>query len=352
MANMAKALYLTARAGPMKLQLLFWAFVLSMASGFAIDHLPLSYGEVRGMKLSDSRPTGARVFAVTTGSSAANAGVLLEDVITEIDGKPVANVEECVSALAFANRKKGITLLIQRDGQQSPITLQIQPVLSYDWGFEPKPPVPFPAAYKDYQILPNTISPDNRYAFIFPKRSRLYDLKEYGLFLASLQPFHIVSKIPLGNSNLAGNARCYYASHWTKDSSAAVFIAGFKWGPEKVWVLRMRDGKTTKLSDLTAAVRQQVLPDFKKSHAEPYNDYYDFIFDSEDRQTVVDGETLAERGWDLDDTGHVIIDCACTTNPKPFFDPHRWAVRFKGVWDIQSGKFTAKEFTRMKPKSE
>ena len=31
------------------------------------------------------------------------------------------------------------------------------------------------------------------------------------------------------------------------------------------------------------------------------NDYYDFIFDSEDRQTIVDNETVAERGWDFDE---------------------------------------------------
>ena len=59
-----------------------------------------------------------------------------------------------------------------------------------------------------------------------------------------------------------------------------------------------------------------MLPDFKKLRAERYNEYYDFIFDSEDKQTVVDNETLAERGWDLDDRGHVMIDCTCTTDPK------------------------------------
>jgi hypothetical protein len=108
----------------------------------------------------------------------------------------------------------------------------------------------------------------------------------------------------------------------------------------------MRDGKVAKRTDLTAAVRQQVLPDFKKSRAKRYNDYYDFIFDSEDREVVVDSETLSERGWDLDDAGHVVIDCTCTTDPKEL-EPHRWTVRFKGTWDIQGGKFIQQKLTRV-----
>jgi hypothetical protein len=150
---------------------------------------------------------------------------------------------------------------------------------TYDSGFEPKPPVPFSAAYKDYQILPGTISPDQRYAFVYPKRSRLYEIPKYGLFLAALEPFAVLSQISLGHSNLAANAHGYYVANWAKDSSIAVFIAGGKWGPERVWVLPLHDGKGAKRIDLTAAVRQQVRPDFKKSQAQRYNEYNDFIFD-------------------------------------------------------------------------
>jgi hypothetical protein len=115
-----------------------------------------------------------------------------------------------------------ITLLLVR------VTNSVAADQTYDGGFEPKPPSPFPSAYRDYQILPNTISSDHRCAFIYPKRSRLYQLSGYGLYLADLEPFHILSKVPTGHSNLAGNARCYYATNWAKDSSAAVFIAGRK----------------------------------------------------------------------------------------------------------------------------
>jgi hypothetical protein len=210
---------------------------------------------------------------------------------------------------------------------------------TYGSGYEPKPPVPFPSEFKDYQILPDTISPDQKFAFIYPKRSRLYELDRYDLFLAALNPFRTLSKIPLGHSNLAQNAKCYYAARWSKDSATAVFVVGSRWGPEKVWVLQLRDGNVAK-TDLAAAVRQQVLPDYKKSHAARYNDYYDFLLDEEKEDT---------SGWKLDDHGHVLIDTTCTTDPKEL-DPHGWTVRFKGTWDIAARKFVEKSFSRIPPR--
>ena len=210
---------------------------------------------------------------------------------------------------------------------------------TYGSGYEPTPPVPFPAEFKDYQILPDTISPDQKFAFIYPKRSHLYEMEKYNLFLGALKPFRTLSRIPLGNSNLSQNAKGYYAASWSKDSATAVFVVGSRWGPEKVWVLQLRDGNVAK-TDLTAAVRQQVLPNYKKSQAARYNDYYDFVFDEESEDTA---------GWKLDGQGHVLIDTTCTTDPKEL-DPHGWTVRFKGTWDIADAKFTEKSFSRVPPR--
>lgn len=166
---------------------------------------------------------------------------------------------------------------------------------TYGSGYEPKPPVPF--EFKDYQILPDAISPDRKSAFVYPKRSRLYELENYNLFLAALNPFRTPSKIPLGHSNLAQNARCYYAANWSTDSSTTVFVAGSRWGPEKVWVLQLRAGNVVKKTDLTAEVRQKVMPDYRKSRAERYNKYYDFVFTEQDE---------GASSWRLDHSRHVL----------------------------------------------
>ena len=43
-----------------------------------------------------------------------------------------------------------------------------------------------------------------------------------------------------------------------------------------------------------------------------------------------------------------MIECKCTTDPKPF-DPHRWMVRFKGIWDIAIERFIEKSITCIPP---
>jgi hypothetical protein len=92
---------------------------------------------------------------------------------------------------------------------------------TYGSGYEPKPAVPFPAQFKDYQILPDTISPDQKLAFIYPKRSRLYELEKYNLFLGALTPFER-SQDSTRQQQLSQNAKCYYAASWSSGSDAAV----------------------------------------------------------------------------------------------------------------------------------
>lgn len=219
---------------------------------------------------------------------------------------------------------------------------------TYSDGFIPKPPAPFPAQYDTYQILPGTVSPDHRYAFIYPKRLLLYELPKPALYLVALNPFHLLTPIPTGYSNLAENVHGYYVANWAKDSSAATFIAGAKWGPEKVIAAALRDGKATHLSDLTEAVRQLVQSDFKASGAEPFNEYHDFVFESEGRYTSNRNAPDSERGWDPDGQGHILIDCTCTTDPKDL-DPKGWTIRFHGTWDIEKEHFLKKDFHRIPP---
>ncbi|PYL52736.1 MAG: hypothetical protein DMF29_10385 [Verrucomicrobia bacterium] len=208
---------------------------------------------------------------------------------------------------------------------------------TYDSGFEPIPPNPFPAAFKDYQILPGTVSPDRQYGLIYPKRSRLYELASYGLYLAQLKPFRVVTKIPLRYSNLASNAHGSYAVDWAKDSSAVVVVEGIKWGPDKVFLVPLHDRKAGKRVDLTAEVRKQLQPDFNAAHTDRYNGFFDFIFDDEIPGT-----------WQMKD-GTVIIQCMCTTDPKGL-EGHSWTATFKGIWDIAKGRFVQHEVTRVPPR--
>ena len=206
---------------------------------------------------------------------------------------------------------------------------------SYDGGFQPARPASFPAEFNDYQILPRSVSPDQQYAFIYPKRAVLYEQPGIKLCFVALKPFRVLNELPSRNS-LARNARGYYEVNWAQDSSAAVFVAGTKWGPDKVFLTTIQAGRVANVVDLTAEVRKQVQADFEKSKTERYNWYYDFIF-----------ETTADSRWELNDQRQVIIDCICTTDPKQL-NPKAWRVKFSGIWNIAEGRFYRKTVNPIK----
>jgi len=203
----------------------------------------------------------------------------------------------------------------------------------YENGIQPKLPVPFPTAYTQYQILPTSISPDKKYALIYPKRALLYELKDYGLYLVALNPFQVLAEVPMGYSNLAENAKDDYQVNWAANSSAVIMIEDVKWGPDKVILITINDGLPGKPTDLAAEAIKQINPFFKKANPRHFNDTFDYIFDDDF------GES-----WDINDHSQVLINCAVTNDPNISIGKDTWTARFQAVWDISKGKFIRKKF--------
>ncbi len=228
----------------------------------------------------------------------------------------------------------------EKDGEDKPT-----PAARYSDGEEPVLPQPLPDAYCDYQILPGTFSPNGDYALLYPKRSRIYSLDDFGLYLVTVHPFRVLSRLPLGHSNLCLNARCDYVCRWAANSSAVVMVAGGRWGAERVSAVSLSAGRVLHHAELTAPVRRLVQPDFLRSKAERYNEYYDFVFSDD---YFADGrytEIAWDAGWVPDTLGRVHVDCVCTNNPK-IPESKDWKVHFTGLWDLKRGKFVEQQFTR------
>ncbi len=109
-------------------------------------------------------------------------------------------------------------------------------------------------------------------------------------------------------------------------------------GPHDVFLLEFRDGKPARTTNILAKAHDLVLPDYRKSKAEPYNDIFDFIFDGED------GPVFKLHG-----TNRVIVDGDAMTDPKGISE-HRWSAHLKAAWDVAQGKFTSQKITRTKAK--
>lgn len=100
--------------------------VTKVANVAPAKETPGAKAETLGLKLRDGKPTGAQVLSVATGSPAAHAEILADDVITGVESRPVNDAAGCVSAIAtglVVKGNKGILLNIERQGRRAFVIL-------------------------------------------------------------------------------------------------------------------------------------------------------------------------------------------------------------------------------------
>jgi hypothetical protein len=193
---------------------------------------------------------------------------------------------------------------------------------------------------KDYLIAASTISPDKKFAVIYPtleayeaaeKANHPEHIKDY---VVALQPFTILGELQTKYPYFQNQNHGGISAEWSDESSVALITLDGKWGPHDVFLLEFRDGKLARTTNVLAKAHDLLLPDYRKSKAEPYNDNFDFIFDDEDGPV-----------FKLDGANRVIINGNATTDPKGI-SKHRWSAQLKAVWNIAQAKFTEQQITR------
>ena len=77
-------------------------------------------------RLGSKQHAGAVVIEVAPGSPAAIAGIQTNDVVTEIDSKPVTNAASARKMLREYDSKKALLLFLERKGQKTYVVLKIE----------------------------------------------------------------------------------------------------------------------------------------------------------------------------------------------------------------------------------
>jgi len=190
---------------------------------------------------------------------------------------------------------------------------------------------------KDYLIARSTVSPDKKFAVIYPtleaeeaaeNANHPERIRDY---IVALQPFAILGELQTKYPYFQNQNQGGISAEWSDDSSVALITLDGKWGPHDVFLLEFRDGKLARTTNILAKAHDLLLPDYRKSKAEPYNDNFDFIFDSEEGPV-----------FKLDGTNHVEIDGEAVTDPKGI-SRRRWAAHLKAIWNIPEAKFTSQK---------
>jgi hypothetical protein len=192
---------------------------------------------------------------------------------------------------------------------------------------------------KNYLIAASALSPDKKFAVIYPtleaeeaaeNANHPEGVKDY---IVALQPFTILGELQTKYPYFQNESHGGISADWSDDSSVALVTLDGKWGPHDVFLLEFRDGKLGRTTNILAKAHDLLLPSYRKSKAEPYNDNFDFIFDDEEGPV-----------FKLDGTNRVVIDGDAVTDPKGL-SRRSWRAHLKAVWNIPEAKFTSKNAT-------
>jgi hypothetical protein len=200
-----------------------------------------------------------------------------------------------------------------------------------------------PNEYADYLIASDTLSPDKKFAVIYPKTELCPDEPKKGSedrckdYLVALQPFQVFTVLDTKWPEFQNKNHGGMSATWPKDGSAVLVTLDSRWGPGDIFLYEIRDGKLSRSTNLLKKVHDLLVPDYKKANVGRYNDYFDFVFEIGEDQVPV---------CEFADSTHVRIRGTATTEPKGIPGEKAWDGTVEATWDIPSAKFTSQKVTR------
>jgi hypothetical protein len=190
---------------------------------------------------------------------------------------------------------------------------------------------------ENYLIARATISPNQKFAVIYPKEPP--DTFPQGKdLIISLQPFAIVGTLETKWPYFHNENHGAIKGAWSRNGSVAMITLEAKWGPQDVFLLEFRDHKLSRTTNLLAKAHNLLVADYRKAEPERYNDFFDFIFED---------ESESGSSFFLEDAKLVRINAKATTDPKQTAGTRAWDAGIVATWDIAQAKFTSSKVTRL-----
>ena len=188
----------------------------------------------------------------------------------------------------------------------------------------------FPRPYSDYQVVPGSISQNERFAVIL--RDITNGDEPSKNCIVALSPFRVLKELPTDAVFIEGSRSGGLNVNWNRNNSAAVIAQEGKFGPNKIFVVIIANDNVVKITDLLSILKEFVRPDFNKSGADPFNDNIDFFIDE-------DGV------WTFNESDQITIDCEFTNDPR-LSARVNWTGRLTAKWDTKRGKLIDAHFSR------
>ena len=175
---------------------------------------------------------------------------------------------------------------------------------------------------KNYLIARSTISPNKKFAVIYPTDDYYQSADKAKDCVVTLQPFSILGALQAEEPYFQHQSHGGISAEWSDDSSVALITLDGKWGPRDVFLVEFHNGKPSRTTNVLRKARDLLPPNYRKA-----------IF-IEDEDTT----------FQLDGTSRVAIDANVHTSPNDLgLSPDTWRGHVEAAWDVKHAKFTSKE---------
>src|SRR5262245_31463252 len=178
---------------------------------------------------------------------------------------------------------------------------------------------------KNYLIARSTISPNKKFAVIYPTDDYYQSSDKAKDYLVTLQPFSILGALQAEEPYFQRQSHGSISAEWSNDSSVALITLEGKWGPRDVFLLEFDNGKPSRMTNIS-----------RKAHD---------LLPANDRKGIFVENTT----FQLDGVSRVVIDANVQTSPNDLgLSADAWNGHVEATWDVKEAKFTSKEVTGRK----
>ena len=173
---------------------------------------------------------------------------------------------------------------------------------------------------KNYLIGRSTISPNKKFAVIYPTDDYYQSADNAKDYLVTLQPFGILGALQTEEPYFQHQSHGGISAEWSDDSSVALITLDGKWGPRDVFLVEFHNGKPGRMTNIVRKAHDLLPPNSRKA-----------IF-------------VEDTTFQLDGTSRVVIDANVQTSPNDLgLSADAWNGHVEATWDVKQAKFTSKE---------
>jgi tetratricopeptide (TPR) repeat protein len=178
---------------------------------------------------------------------------------------------------------------------------------------------------KDYLIARSTMSPDKKFAVIYPTDDYYQSADNAKDYVVALQPFRILGALQAEEPYFQRQSHGGISAEWSDDSSVALITLDGKWGPRDVFLVEFHNGKPSRMTNIQRKAHDLLPPNYRKA-----------IF-------------VEDTTFQLDGTSRVAIDANVHTSPNDLgLSPDTWRGHVEETWDVKQARFTSKEVSGRK----